>query len=562
MKHLFTLYLLFLFGTSYGQIYVRGYAPTYQPHAITTDSNGNSYICGNYNYGNNHDFNPDPNHTFSLTSSDGMFVQKFDKCGKLVWAKSFGGNISGAALANNIEIDPFGNPYIAGNFIATADFDPGPNSFILNNTSSSHDMFILKLNANGDFLWANTYFTSGNSITLEDMEIDSTGNLYGITWHIGGAIVGNSSNIFFKIDPSGTLLWSHKFSVDGSEGARTFLTGVGVDASGDAVICGFYEDTLRIKSLSGVVFDTAVSNAGSRDLFYAKYDGNGQPQWLISYGGQTYSEFPSEIEVDSLGFIYSAGTYQGTIDFDPGPNIFNLQSSNADSYVLKLSPQGGLAWAKTFGGTGTDWAHRTALGPNNEFTLTGHFTGTVDFDPGPDTILGFGPGGYSTTFDANGNFISNKVIPNISRFEDTHVDSRNHLYEIGSIILGVDSVDLDPGQTDYWVQSHQPTSQLAAHFVSISSDTSICEIISIEENFGQKFSIYPNPSSESFSILKDITLDSKDIELEVYSIHGSLVYKTITSDSTFELNFKGDRGIYILNLRSGKQMTSFRLVRL
>lgn len=561
MKHLITLSFLLIFGPSFGQIYIRGYAPTYQPHAVTTDSNGNSYVCGTYYYGNNHDFNPDPNHTLNLPSTDAMFVQKFDKCGRLVWAKSFGGKISGAALAQNIEIDPFGSIYISGNYIISADFDPGPNTFMLNHSSGSYDMYILKLDANGDFLWANTYFTSGNSITVEEMATDSLGNLFGITWHIGGTVVGTSYNSLFKIDPSGNLLWSHDFSVDGSVGAKTFLTGVGVSSAGDAVICGLFKDTLSIKSLSGLVFDTATSNVGSQDLFYAKYNSNGEPQWLISYGGQTNSEFPSELEIDSLGFIYSAGTYQGLVDFDPGPNIFNLQSMNADSYVLKLSPLGNLVWAKSFGGTGTDWVHRTALGPNNELTITGHFTGTIDFDPGPGSAMASGLGGYSTKFDENGNFISNKVIPNILRFEDTHVDSRNHLYEIGSIKLGVDSIDLDPDLTEYWVRSHQPTSQLAAHFLSVSSDTSICEVISLEENFSEQFSIYPNPSDGRFFVTKDITLEARVIEIEVHNIHGKRVYKTRTFDPSFELDFKGEKGIYLLSLRSGNQRTSFKLVK-
>ncbi len=70
---------------------------------------------------------------------------------KLDWAKSMGGtsNDQGQFLS----LDAHGNIYSTGSYNEFADFNPGVQDFYLN-SMGSFDIFVQKLDKNGDFLWA------------------------------------------------------------------------------------------------------------------------------------------------------------------------------------------------------------------------------------------------------------------------------------------------------------------------------------------------------------------------------------------------------------------------
>src|SRR5690606_26678071 len=106
------------------------------------------------------DFDPG-NGVFNLTSADfeDIFISKLDANGNFVWAKRIGG--TGSDFGYAISIDNNGNIYTTGAFMGTADFDPGTGSYTMS-SSGFFDAFILKLDANGNFVWAKQF--SGISI--------------------------------------------------------------------------------------------------------------------------------------------------------------------------------------------------------------------------------------------------------------------------------------------------------------------------------------------------------------------------------------------------------------
>ena len=62
----------------------------------------------------------------------------------------------------------------------------------------------------------------------------------------------------------------------------------------------------------------------------------------------------NEIAVDNSGNVYTTGYFNGTADFDPGPNTFNLITSDSDIFVSKLNASGNFVWAKRFGNSNQD----------------------------------------------------------------------------------------------------------------------------------------------------------------------------------------------------------------
>ena len=90
------------------------------------------------------------------------FAQNFQ------WAKAMVGanNVYGSSIA----VDDSGNVYTNGYFQGTADFDPGAGTFNLTSLGVSPNIFISKLDASGNFVWAKQLGGTeayGNSIALD-----------------------------------------------------------------------------------------------------------------------------------------------------------------------------------------------------------------------------------------------------------------------------------------------------------------------------------------------------------------------------------------------------------
>jgi len=148
--------------------------------SIATDASGNVYTTG-YFYGTV-DFDPG-NETYNLTSAGGydIFISKLDTSGFMVWTNQMGGtsNDEGTSIAT----DASGNVYTIGKFEATADFDPGNETYNLT-SAGDKDIFISKLDTSGFMVWAKqlggTSSDVGRSIIL-----DASGNIY-ITGYFNG----------------------------------------------------------------------------------------------------------------------------------------------------------------------------------------------------------------------------------------------------------------------------------------------------------------------------------------------------------------------------------------
>src|SRR5204863_9713769 len=86
-------------------------------------------------------------------------LQTFSQAPNCLWAQSIGGTTVGW-VGSSVALDASGNIYTTGNFSGTADFDPGPGVFNLTATGSG--MFISKLDASGNFVWAKTMGGAGD----------------------------------------------------------------------------------------------------------------------------------------------------------------------------------------------------------------------------------------------------------------------------------------------------------------------------------------------------------------------------------------------------------------
>src|SRR5437764_6726918 len=84
-------------------------------------------------------------------------------------------------------------------------------------------------------------------------------------------------------------------------------------------------------------------------------------QWAKSIGGAGM-DVGNSIAVDASGNVYTTGSFEGIVDFNPGAGVFNLTSSGlTDMFISKLDAYGNFVWAKAIDGPDYDFGNSIAI---------------------------------------------------------------------------------------------------------------------------------------------------------------------------------------------------------
>ncbi len=364
------------------------------------------------------------------------------------WAKGIGGKGAfGLAQASSLATDNKGNVYTTGLYHCdSADFDPGPGTDYLYG-AGGYASFISKLDAAGNHIWARGI---PNTLKALDIATDTAENVYITGWFTGTADFDPGSNtanlttnggedIFVcKFDKEGNYVWARKLGGLGTDNSR----GIAVDASGNVYVAGYFNGTADFDPGP----DTANLTANwDYDAFICKLDKDGRYVWAKSWGGSGWDW--SKVAVDAAGNVYTTGVFWFTVDFDPGPNVANLSAGTFAAFVSKLDASGNYVWAKAMRGNAN--AGYDLVIANTGVYITGTFEGTVDFDPGPNTANLTANGGSWDIFvcklDTGGNYLWAKTVGGPAGSDwgmDIAVDAVDNVY-ILSMFYG--TVDFDPG---------------------------------------------------------------------------------------------------------------------
>ncbi len=206
-------------------------------------------------------------------------------------------------------------------------------------------------------------------------------------------------------------LASEGFAVSWGGIGEDRCNGVAVDTWGNIYATGYFVDTVDFDPGSGDASETAN---GYYDIFLSKFSNDGEFQWVQTWGG-IYSDEGRAVGVDSTtGNVYVVGYFNGSVDFDPGPD--NDTHNNGGMFLSKFDSSGDHVWAQAWGQTYiTDTgyrAHALAVDGAGNIYVTGEFTGIVDFDPGIDVDEhGYSPGAcaYICVYDPDGEYQWAKV---------------------------------------------------------------------------------------------------------------------------------------------------------
>lgn len=355
---------------------------------MAVDTNFNLYLTGHFSATCDFDLDSIGNTTLTGAGIWDIFVLKLDSSGNFLWVKGMGS--ADYDVGNSIVVDNTGNAYVTGYFTGTVDFNPGAGVFNLS-SSTSASTFILKLDSNGNFVWAKKLGGSGQS--------------------------------------------------------RGY--GIGFDSLGNVVSTGYFAGTADFDPGTGTYSMTAL---GARDVYVSKLSSAGNFAWARRIGG-TGNGVSMDLAIDHASNLFLGGHFTGVMDFDPGAAVYNLSSTTGaeDAFTCKLDYSGNFIWAKRFGGSQDTWGHKIAVdSAGNSFTM-GFFDYAADFDPGPGNfnITTFGGTDiFCVNLDAAGNLIYPYHYGGTldDRQSDVTVSSLGNVYSSG---LFQGTLDIDPSPIQF-----------------------------------------------------------------------------------------------------------------
>ena len=418
MKNFLFILLVFLSATAMSQgisldwaVSMGGSSNDYA-EAITVDADGNVYATGYFQ--GTVDFDPGSG-TTNLTSAGGydIFVTKFNAEGDLLWAKSMGGFMEDKALG--IDVDINGNVYTTGHFHGTSDFNPGASSYNLS-SEGGKDIFVSKLDSNGDFMWAGRFSGTSHNYGY-DVAVDDDENMY-LTGYFNGTVdfdpapatntfnlttTGGREIYVVKLDITYNLVWAKKMGGTQSDEAYAIT----LYDDGNIYTTGVFIGTADFDPGSGVHYLSSVSST-LNDMFVSKLDNSGNFVWAKHLGGSSDAA-AKDVAVDGNGNVFTTGRFDGYVDFDPGTGSENLTTEgHYDVFISKLDVNGDYVWAKNIGGADWDEGLSVTTDDNGDVYLTGYFESSeMDFDPGTG-IFEMSPNGFINAFnlklDAVGDF--------------------------------------------------------------------------------------------------------------------------------------------------------------
>ena len=370
----------FLWARSYGG------ASSDEAKSVAVDGSGNAYVIGSF--GGSVVFDGT---TFDVGYGTGMFIMKLYASGTLAWVQGIMGkdpNNNDLISGKSVAVDGSGNIYISGLFDAVSmDFNPLPglaNEYLLSSPAQFGDGFIAKYDNSGLFVWAKRL----RGTMIEDsygLALDASANVYTTGYYMGTvnfnpggtfnlSSVLNSYDIYvLKLTSAGVFVWAKSMGGSGGDKGLSIAT----DAAGNVYTTGIFTGTGDFDPSGSV--SNLISN-GSDDIFISKLDASGNFVWAKSIGG-TGDDQGLSLTTDPSSNVYVAGSFNGSVDFEPGANYYVLSSAGArDIFVTKFDASGNFGWADRFGSTGDDAGSSIHIDFAGSILTTGYFAGTVDFD--------------------------------------------------------------------------------------------------------------------------------------------------------------------------------------
>ena len=360
MKTLFLLMLTFFVLPAFSQITFEKKYGTWKdehPEAMLQTADGGYIMAGTQSESG---LNPDG------------YIVRVNEFGDTLWTRTYARTWSSGLYS----IAESGDGFIATGF----------NTVTLGPARS--DLYLLKINQQGDTLWSKHY---GGSRDESGQEIKPTSD--------GGFIVAgrydeayNTTSFYLlKIDTQGDTLWTRKYGL--GTGYRAFARAVEQTDDGGYMIAGYvaeyisdYEDVYMVKTDSlgmmewsslynwsnyDIAYDmqeiadgyvlvglTHYQGEGRWNVFLYKTNSSGDSLWLKTYGDSLDDRGYAVKQTTDNGFIIAAWTS-------------SWGAGSFDYYLIKTDSDGDTLWTRLFGGNSHEYAYDVIQTQDGGYAIAG-----------------------------------------------------------------------------------------------------------------------------------------------------------------------------------------------
>lgn len=301
---------------------------------------------------------------------DGIFVSKLDTNGNWLWAKHVASYYSLPVLCL-LSVDDSCNVYVSSELVSTHEF--GTTTLVQD--SGLIEIFIAKLDTNGDWLWAKK---NTEHINLRCMITDNESNVYLAGSYPNSefepadlyeAFFGYDDIYLAKYSASGELIWEKKLGSRGTD----VVHGMAIDRQSNIYLTGSSSGEINFG-------DILLTSNGYREVFVAKMTKQGDFVWASRPGGD-YARTGLSIVVDSMDNVYVAGFFSDSAMFGTSSVVSN---GNEDGFIAKLDSDGLWVWGQSIGSINNDRCTTISLYQDTIVYVGGVYIGTVSIG---DTVL-------------------------------------------------------------------------------------------------------------------------------------------------------------------------------
>lgn len=403
MKHFLCLFLLIglsLLGKSQPFWFQRnGSLGNDEALDITHDNAGNHIVTGYFTqsatFGST---------TLFTSSISDIFVAKYSPTGTLLWAVKAGG--IGADRGYSVRTDMDGNIFITGYYNLSADFG----TITLTANAGSQDIFVAKLDAGGNFIWARSMGSdlgdTGYGIAADNLgNVIVTGQFKGIADFGSGIsftgldnpITGDPAYELFvaKLDSVGNTVWVQPGFSDFDDRGLD----VDCDNAGNIYVVGQFSDTIQLD----VLHNNPVQNAA----FLLKLDAAGNEidfRRMSAVQSLLYS-----IDIDISNNVHVCGEFQGNLAIQGTPVTYINATYTRNIFVARFDTTCNVVWTNHAGSESEVSAKSIISDGSGNVYIAGTYKCRFDEYADPYGEGMFYSSGYRDIFtakyDNGGNFI-------------------------------------------------------------------------------------------------------------------------------------------------------------
>ena len=350
-KSIFFFFLAIISGPLSGQYSTIYHHPAQELtgfNHVAEDNNGNTVAAGSFvnalSLGN---------FTLNTGGTSTGFIGKYNPINSSwLWARQIElihGTQGSSSSIEDLIVDNAGNVYITGNYHGNVKFGNTTLSSTKSGQYHTMDLFIAKMDPNGNFIWAKSFGTKAGGDRGRSIELDPSGNIYitgsfcnrqlfcGVTVDINDIYVA-------KLNSSDTAIWQKRFPPSQVAcGRGGWGNDVTLDASGYILVTGEYAGTFKFANGAGFTISSINNTA---DVFSLKLTNSGTPSWVKSAGG-TGNDQGDAIYTDESSNVYIGGRFGNYSEgnFTIGNITLNPTGGECNSFLGKYSSSGNIIWA-------------------------------------------------------------------------------------------------------------------------------------------------------------------------------------------------------------------------